>query len=728
MKRTFLLIVLSLILLVPASLRAQRVFHHPGGVLSQQDFDRIKAHVDAGDEPWATQWKAFQNVSGGLAKSTYTASPNTEVGGSDGNRQRASRDATAAFYNAIEWHVTGQKAYADCAARILTAWGNKIETASAQLFQYPTHAFVTAAEMLRDSTGAFYSGWAEADRTTFLNKVRTVMVPACKSFCSGGHPHPSWFTPAAATIIGAGILLDDASIYNEGVKLMTNGSNWDPLFGGTIEEDGQVREMGRDNVHGGLSFLDITMACLVCWNQGDDLFAAGDNRLLKGMNYWCRYNTGHTDTPFKPLPTYEGNDPYTLYFISEHNNAFRLRPDAACFEAVYHHYKEVKGIDIENEYPYLGYAVKLARPENNANALGYGTLFFTIDPSTSAYMTTKPARLMNLKAEAGINCIYLSWDHPAKEDARGFKVYRSTYPIVNTSGTPYYTWDYYTNNRFKDTNVEPGVTYYYKVKAFNYAGDAASASTTAHAVASAGGELADGWTNASLTNTISTALYDASVQDTTIVVNAAGKDIGGRSDDQGFVYQKVSGDATITARIASTDENFFKQGLMIRGGLDPTSMRVALTKGELGYRLLRMGVRRGNNSNTIWINGSNYIYAPVWLRMTREGNKVTSYVSKTGADSTWIEVGTYNVSLPTDIYVGVGGCSGNDATAVTMVFDHVSVVNNAVANGISSATISRPQVSSEVAFFDLSGRRLPDAPEHGVYIVKSANGVRKYVK
>ena len=158
------------------------------------------------------------------------------------------------------------------------------------------------------------------------------------------------------------------------------------------------------------------------------MFAEGGDRLLKGMEYWCRYNTGHTDTPFEPMDCsgLDNATGYSFYYISTHNNGFRLRPDACSFEAVYHHYKEVKGLDEATNYPYLGIATKLARPDTNNQMLGYGTLFFTIDAANSPYMTEKPAKPEEVKAESGYNCIYLSWQHPALEDARGFNIYRST--------------------------------------------------------------------------------------------------------------------------------------------------------------------------------------------------------------------------------------------------------------------------------------------------------------
>ena len=42
------------------SIGAQRTFNHPGSILSQADLDRIKTHVEAGDEPWKSCWTALQ--------------------------------------------------------------------------------------------------------------------------------------------------------------------------------------------------------------------------------------------------------------------------------------------------------------------------------------------------------------------------------------------------------------------------------------------------------------------------------------------------------------------------------------------------------------------------------------------------------------------------------------------------------------------------------------------
>lgn len=674
---TFLMLLVTLF----ATTSAQRTFNHPGGILSTSDLERIKTHVNAGDEPWASCWRELQGNS--LAQSTYTARPLAEIGGSDGQRQRAAADAYAAILNAIQWHVTGNEKYARCAAKILTDWGNTLESASWELYQYPSRALILAAEMLRTPDG-FYEGWAEADRDRFLGKVRTILYPACKNFCTAYGTHPSWYTPAALGVLAAGVLLDDEAIYNEGYNLMLDETHWGTMYGGSIEPSGQMREMGRDNVHGGLTLGDIAQACLTAWNQGDDLFAAGDNRLLRGMEYWCRYNTGHKDTPFEPLNC-DGLDNatgYSFYFISTHDNSFRLRPDACCFEAVYHHYKEVKGMDAEKEFPYLSIAAKLARPDTSNQLLGFGTLFFTIDANASPYFTEKPAQPVDVKAEDGFKRVYLSWQHPQQEDARGFRIYRST---DSKSFTLLTTQDYYTHNEYVDTNVETGKTYYYRVQLINKAGYSEQSDIVSATPQAGTDVLPSGWSFMSIGSAVGGAVF-TEAQDTTIAVSGVGTDIGGTADSQGFVYRKMTGDATLTVRLGAGLETYYKVGIQMRGTLDAGAQRMGITLGEKGYRMCRTGIRSTANANTTWINGTNYGKIPIWMRIRREGNKFTTYISHDGKK--WHQIGQATLSMAKDYYVGLASCSGSTSTQYQAIFDHVSI------EGTKAEATSRPSVPS----------------------------------
>ena len=60
MKTKKLFLVVAMLFVTAISALAQREFKHPGGILGGADLERIKTHVNAGDEPWASCWKELQ--------------------------------------------------------------------------------------------------------------------------------------------------------------------------------------------------------------------------------------------------------------------------------------------------------------------------------------------------------------------------------------------------------------------------------------------------------------------------------------------------------------------------------------------------------------------------------------------------------------------------------------------------------------------------------------------
>jgi hypothetical protein len=630
---------------------AARTFVHPGASLSNDDIANMKKHIAAKENPWYSEWLILQASS--LGSSNYTATPSAEIGGSDGTRQRVSADATAALYNAIEWRVTGDVKYADCAARILSAHGNTMVTASAQLYQFPSLDLTLAAEMLRDESGAFYSGWALADRTTFLSKVRTILVPACRSEALY-NTMTSWSAPAAACVLAAGVLLEDSAIYEEGLSYYRSKSTSGSVYNALLP-NGQVKEMGRDNVHAMLTLGDLAFMAQTAWYQGDDLFSEDNNRILKGFDYWCRYNSGHPETPYVPQGKW--------YYISTHDNGFRLRPDGTNFEILYHHFKEVKGLD-ESQYPFLSLYTKLGRPERD-----YRTLFYTRDLTTSPVFKTVPGKPTGFRADAGMKYVQLSWDHPVAEDVRGFKVYRSTtglaWALINT-------WDYYTNNTYRDESVVAGVKYYYKISFINYAGESV-ASDIVTVVPDAGSTVfADGWAYKSIGTTNTGSATYSKEQVGSVVLDAIGADMGSTSDSHGFAYTKVTGNTTLTARLNVIDGTIYKVGLVMRETLDANSRRVAITLGEVGWRYCRMATRTSAGANTTWLDGDDFTYSPMWMRISRIGNNFT--VSQSRDSITWFDLGTSSVAMGQTIFAGFYANSGsNSGTVAHAEFDHIGL-------------------------------------------------------
>ena len=51
--------------------------------------------------------------------------------------------------------------------------------------------------------------------------------------------------------------------------------------------------------------------------------------------------------------------------------------------------------------------------------------------------------------------------------------------------------------------------------------------------------------------------------------------------------------------------------------------------------------------------------APGWVRLTRQGNLISGFVSTDG--QTWTAVGTTTVSMTSAVYVGIAVTAGTDA-------------------------------------------------------------------
>lgn len=677
-------IILSLVVLMQSifclaadsNAASSRIFTHPGTIISNEDIANIRNHAYAQEEPWISEWNALVKAYG---QANYSANGNTEIGGSGGNRQRACRDAWAAMYNAVIWRVRGTEANAQCAARILSAWGNKCVSAKDELFQFPCLDMCIAAECLRNADGSFYQGWAETDRKNFMNMVRSVFVPALRG--QTYNRLTSWSAPAMAGLMAAGILLDDAAIYSEALNdvMSTTGTKSGNIYK-AIGDNGQVWEMGRDNVHAMLCVDDLIRMAQMAWNQGDDLWAAGDNRILKGVNYWCGYNLGHTDIPWTVIPSAE-NGAYRWFYISQHDNAFRLRPDGANYELAFHHYKEIMKME-EDRYPYLSRFTKLARPEVN-----YHTLLYSRSLETSPLYTEKPHKPVGVKAVPckGFNTI--SWKHPVGDDARDYTVLRSTNGL---SWNEIYTGSYNTCNYIYDSNIEEGCTYYYKVRFRNYAGVSETSDVCSCSVKEQSGSLPEGWNVISVSGKIPASATYSSASHGSFSLSGGGREIYYGDDGCGFLYYTMKGDGCITARIINCSG--YQNGLMMRQSLDQGARMAALTLGGKGGRYLEMWNRvNPNDGKPTMLLGSDYTHMRSWMRLERKGNVFTSYVSNDG--KAWNKVASQTLAMGTEeYYAGIFVCNDKNSSGGVC---NINVDNVTVENGLQQKASAPSAVRAE---------------------------------
>ena len=106
------------------------------------------------------------------------------------------------------------------------------------------------------------------------------------------------------------------------------------------------------------------------WKQGDNLYAALDNRIMKGYEYLSKVNLGYTDVPFEVWKDATGK-----YCNWQNMGEAELGKFRAVFEIAYNHYVERRGIAM----PYTEKVLKRIRPEGigwTCDNPGFGTLLF----------------------------------------------------------------------------------------------------------------------------------------------------------------------------------------------------------------------------------------------------------------------------------------------------------------------------------------------------------------
>lgn len=181
--------------------------------------------------------------------------------------------------------------------------------------------------------------------------------------------------------------------------------------------------------------------------------------------------------------------------------------------------------------------------------------------------------------------------------------------------------------------------------------------------------LPSGWTNGDIGAPSTTG--SASYSSGTYTVSGAGADIwdngGSDPDDQfHYVYQTLTGDGSIVAKVKSqtNTDDWAKAGITLKASPQGLSDYVNLhTTPANGIRF-----QHGFDQD---VDAGSYSFPNAWLKLTRQGNTVTGYKSTDG--TTWTEVGSATVSMPTTITAGLIVSSVNAGSTSTATFDNVSV-------------------------------------------------------
>jgi RHS repeat-associated protein len=145
--------------------------------------------------------------------------------------------------------------------------------------------------------------------------------------------------------------------------------------------------------------------------------------------------------------------------------------------------------------------------------------------------------------------------------------------------------------------------------------------------------------------------------------------VGSTADSMHFVYQSLTGDGSITARIASLQG--VAAPVMIRQTLFSNSVDAWLFFAPNTWYLYYRPTIGANMSSQTGGGGTPPPAYPYWVKLVRTGNTITGFGSADGTN--WIQVGTgVTVNMASTVYIGFGvpGMSSSHGTAT---FDNISV-------------------------------------------------------
>jgi regulation of enolase protein 1 (concanavalin A-like superfamily) len=154
-------------------------------------------------------------------------------------------------------------------------------------------------------------------------------------------------------------------------------------------------------------------------------------------------------------------------------------------------------------------------------------------------------------------------------------------------------------------------------------------------------------------------------------VSGAGT-LGGTTDGFRYVYQTLSADGSIVARVKTLQNTGTSAavGIMIRDTLSNNARMGALVvDGNGAWRWKRRTTTGGSVSTT---NSSSGTAPNIWVRLVRSGNSVTASRSTDGVN--WTTISTVTITMASNCYVGLVVDSGSTTTLNTSAFDNITVV------------------------------------------------------
>jgi len=375
-----------------------RIFSHPGILLTMEDLNSMRAHVQAKEEPWYSDYQRMLNsVSYEVASPDYQTTVFSNVGrggapSDSGNIGYFEKGGNAAYFNALQWVITGESQYADKAVDILSQWANTLKVIDGRDrilgAGINAYKYASAAEIIKHYNGG-YGGYSDADFKALQDMMINVVYPVIQDAAVPMLANGNWDLAALVSMMAIGVLCDNTEVFDRAMwfyqDIHLNGS----IFA-YVNDSGQTMETGRDQAHAMLALGYMAEIGLIAKHQNEDLYSLYHNRLAKAFEYLAKYNLYSQElyneaVPFVAMPNVFGDTSRGYYgdgFDRDSNglNRGELRP---VFEQGLALYNKVNGVDLT----WTTRAAEASRPQGmvHFDNLNFGTLtYYNGEPQNGA--------------------------------------------------------------------------------------------------------------------------------------------------------------------------------------------------------------------------------------------------------------------------------------------------------------------------------------------------------
>ena len=274
------------------------------------------------------------------AQTTYKMAGPYEVVARDGEHRATKGGSERDMHTAWDCARTGET---DKALEIINAYATTLQRFDGHDAPLCT---IQAYWLVRAMTEA-----KAHQRPEWTTMIQRAILPLMEQFeADSPYANGNWGAIVNRCRMACAIFLEDSTLYRAAIDYHLN-ANDNGALPRYIGQTGQCQETGRDQAHVQLGLGALCDICEMAWAQGDDLWGALDNRLMKGLEYTARYNLGH-DVPFETWQDCTG-----LYCDWTEPGAMQRGRIRCIYDAAYKHYTTVKGLKM----PYTKKLLELQR-------------------------------------------------------------------------------------------------------------------------------------------------------------------------------------------------------------------------------------------------------------------------------------------------------------------------------------------------------------------------------